>query len=156
MTYSCNSINPLFDPYSKMSTIVAVAGGSQGLGRTLVDALKADGRYEVLIFGRKVPTHPVSSSTQAIFSRYDRIIINTIKDEFPARTRVWRTCSLRRIRKRRCSRCSPRKQQSRSSNINYQLTHRSNARVQPYQGGGSVQGHEAFHPKCVERAAVQA
>ncbi|KAF2495431.1 NAD(P)-binding protein [Lophium mytilinum] len=36
-----------------MSTIVAVAGGSSGLGRTIVDALKADGRYEVLILGRK-------------------------------------------------------------------------------------------------------
>ncbi|KAF2812095.1 NAD(P)-binding protein [Mytilinidion resinicola] len=37
-----------------MSTIVAVAGGSSGLGRTIVDALKADARYEVLILGRKL------------------------------------------------------------------------------------------------------
>jgi NADP-dependent 3-hydroxy acid dehydrogenase YdfG len=37
-----------------MSTVVAVAGGSSGLGRTIVDALKLDGRYEVLILGRKV------------------------------------------------------------------------------------------------------
>ncbi|KAF2450150.1 NAD(P)-binding protein [Karstenula rhodostoma CBS 690.94] len=35
-----------------MTTVVAVAGGSSGLGRAIVDALRADGRYEVLIFSR--------------------------------------------------------------------------------------------------------
>ncbi|KAF2676089.1 NAD(P)-binding protein [Lentithecium fluviatile CBS 122367] len=36
-----------------MSPVIAVAGGSHGLGRAIVDGLKADGRYEVVILGRK-------------------------------------------------------------------------------------------------------
>lgn len=39
---------------SNMSTTVAIAGGSTGLGRAIVEALKKDGRYEVLILSRKV------------------------------------------------------------------------------------------------------
>jgi uncharacterized protein YbjT (DUF2867 family) len=37
-----------------MSSIVAVAGGSGGLGRAIIDALKADKRYTPLILSRKV------------------------------------------------------------------------------------------------------
>ncbi|KAF3011158.1 hypothetical protein E8E13_011507 [Curvularia kusanoi] len=36
-----------------MSPVVAVAGGSGGLGRAIVDALKADGSYDVVILARK-------------------------------------------------------------------------------------------------------
>lgn len=35
------------------STTIAVAGGSGGLGRAIVEALKADGRYEVFVLARK-------------------------------------------------------------------------------------------------------
>lgn len=41
-----------------MSTVVAVAGGTNGLGRAIVEALKEDGRYEVVIFSRKVRPIP--------------------------------------------------------------------------------------------------
>lgn len=37
-----------------MPLVVAVGGGSGGLGRRIVDALKADNRYEPLILARKV------------------------------------------------------------------------------------------------------
>jgi nucleoside-diphosphate-sugar epimerase len=37
-----------------MSSIVAVAGGSGGLGRAIIDALKASSKYEPLILSRKV------------------------------------------------------------------------------------------------------
>ena len=39
-----------------MPVVVAIAGGSGGLGRALVDALKADDRYEPLILARNVCT----------------------------------------------------------------------------------------------------
>ena len=39
---------------STMSSIVAVAGGSGGLGRAIIDALKASSKYEPLILSRKV------------------------------------------------------------------------------------------------------
>jgi uncharacterized protein YbjT (DUF2867 family) len=41
-----------------MPAVIAVAGGSGGLGRALVDALKADDRYEPLILARTVCTFP--------------------------------------------------------------------------------------------------
>ncbi|KAJ4289073.1 hypothetical protein N0V90_011415 [Kalmusia sp. IMI 367209] len=50
-----------------MSTVVAVAGGSNGLGRAIVDALKETGRYEVLIFSRKVCIC-LSSKSYALFN----------------------------------------------------------------------------------------
>lgn len=34
--------------------VVAVAGGTGGLGRALVDAIIADGKYELKILSRKV------------------------------------------------------------------------------------------------------
>ncbi|EUC29679.1 hypothetical protein COCCADRAFT_105869 [Bipolaris zeicola 26-R-13] len=37
-----------------MSTVVAVAGGTGGLGHAIIDALRSDGRYEVLVLSRKV------------------------------------------------------------------------------------------------------
>jgi uncharacterized protein YbjT (DUF2867 family) len=37
-----------------MSHIVAVAGGSGGLGRAIIDALKASSKYKSLILSRKV------------------------------------------------------------------------------------------------------
>ncbi|KAF2243963.1 hypothetical protein BU26DRAFT_523515 [Trematosphaeria pertusa] len=44
-----------------MSAVIAVAGGSGGLGRAIVDVLKADSRYEVVILARKVrPLRPLS------------------------------------------------------------------------------------------------
>jgi nucleoside-diphosphate-sugar epimerase len=33
---------------------VAIAGGTGGLGRTLVDAIKARGKHEVLVLSRRV------------------------------------------------------------------------------------------------------
>lgn len=41
-----------------MPPTVAIAGGSTGLGRAIVEALKEDGRYNVVILSRKV--RPVS------------------------------------------------------------------------------------------------
>lgn len=45
-------------------TVVAVAGGTQGLGRSIVDQLVKHSEYEVLIFSRKVSglfrTHPTA------------------------------------------------------------------------------------------------
>jgi len=37
-----------------MSSVVAVAGGSGGLGRAITEVLKADGRYDVLVLSRTV------------------------------------------------------------------------------------------------------
>ena len=37
-----------------MSPVIAVAGGSGQLGRAIVEAIKADGKFEVIVFGRKV------------------------------------------------------------------------------------------------------
>lgn len=37
--------------------VVAVAGGTGSVGKTIVDALKADGTYEVIVLARKVCTH---------------------------------------------------------------------------------------------------
>jgi NAD(P)-dependent dehydrogenase (short-subunit alcohol dehydrogenase family) len=37
-----------------MSKIVAVAGGSGGLGRSIIDALNEDKKYTALILARKV------------------------------------------------------------------------------------------------------
>jgi uncharacterized protein YbjT (DUF2867 family) len=34
--------------------VVAIAGGSGNLGRALVDALKAKGRFEIIVLARKV------------------------------------------------------------------------------------------------------
>lgn len=34
--------------------VIAVAGGSNGLGLTIVEALKARGKHEVIILSRKV------------------------------------------------------------------------------------------------------
>ena len=41
-----------------MSSIVAVAGGSAGLGRAIVEQLVADGRYQVIILSRSVRNDP--------------------------------------------------------------------------------------------------
>lgn len=37
-----------------MSSLIAVAGGTGNLGRTIVEAIVADGKFEVVILGRKV------------------------------------------------------------------------------------------------------
>ncbi|KAL1853935.1 hypothetical protein Daus18300_011677, partial [Diaporthe australafricana] len=34
---------------------VVVAGGTGGVGRSIVDALKADGKHKVIILARKIP-----------------------------------------------------------------------------------------------------
>jgi hypothetical protein len=39
---------------SNMPSVVAIAGGSGGLGRTLVEVLRADTRYEPVILARNV------------------------------------------------------------------------------------------------------
>lgn len=36
--------------------IVAVAGGTGSVGKTIVDAIKADGTHEVIVLTRKVNT----------------------------------------------------------------------------------------------------
>jgi hypothetical protein len=43
-----------FTSFLIMSSNVAVAGGSQGLGRAIVDALKESGKYTTLVLSRKV------------------------------------------------------------------------------------------------------
>lgn len=47
-----------------MSTVVAVAGGTGGLGHAIIDALRSDGRYEVLVLSRKVCLFPLPSNLQ--------------------------------------------------------------------------------------------
>jgi uncharacterized protein YbjT (DUF2867 family) len=37
-----------------MSSTVAVAGGTGGLGRALIEAILADGKFDVVILARKV------------------------------------------------------------------------------------------------------
>jgi len=41
-----------------MSSIVAVAGGSRGLGRAIVEAILADNKYHVFILSRQVSLDP--------------------------------------------------------------------------------------------------
>lgn len=47
--------------YTIMTTTVAVAGGTKGLGLTIAEALVVHGKHNVVIFGRKVS---VTSSTE--------------------------------------------------------------------------------------------
>jgi len=48
-----------------MSHVVAVAGGTGQLGRALVEAIKADGKYELMIFARSVrPSPPLHIHTR--------------------------------------------------------------------------------------------
>lgn len=49
-----------------MSSIIAVAGGSGGLGRTIVDVVKKDSRYKTFILSRKVSIFIRSISTSII------------------------------------------------------------------------------------------
>lgn len=41
--------------------IVAVVGGTGNVGKTLVDALKENGKYEVIVFARKVSSCVVAN-----------------------------------------------------------------------------------------------
>ncbi|KAL1599833.1 hypothetical protein SLS60_007638 [Paraconiothyrium brasiliense] len=57
-----------------MSTTIAVAGGSSGLGRAIVDALKEDGHYEVLILSRKEnPQVEKDSGTRVLAADYSSV-----------------------------------------------------------------------------------
>jgi hypothetical protein len=47
---------------SNMPSVVAIAGGSGGLGRTLVEVLRADSRYEPVILARNVCFERVAQS----------------------------------------------------------------------------------------------
>lgn len=42
------------DDIPSMSSLIAVAGGTGNLGRTIVEAIVADGKFEVVILARKV------------------------------------------------------------------------------------------------------
>lgn len=41
--------------------VVAVVGGTGNVGKTLVDALKENGKYEVIVFARKVSSCVVAN-----------------------------------------------------------------------------------------------
>ncbi|KAJ8111668.1 hypothetical protein OPT61_g5792 [Boeremia exigua] len=46
--------------------VVAVFGGTGNVGKTIVEALQADGTHQVIAFGRKVPTGDLSVPTFAV------------------------------------------------------------------------------------------
>lgn len=50
-----------------MSSIVAVAGGSSGLGRSIIDALKESSKYTPLVLSRKVGQNTISYQAQILF-----------------------------------------------------------------------------------------
>lgn len=52
-----------------MSRIIAVAGGSGHLGRAIADAIRNDGKYEVVVLGRKVSLGECWSSSKRVARR---------------------------------------------------------------------------------------
>lgn len=46
-------------------SVVAVAGGTEGIGRTVLDAIKARGKFQPIVLSRKVGTTECRASLQA-------------------------------------------------------------------------------------------
>ncbi|WYZ46748.1 hypothetical protein EsH8_IX_000973 [Colletotrichum jinshuiense] len=51
-------------------TVVAVAGGTGGIGKTIIEQLVLSGKHEVLVLSRHVPDHPSQDGAQLIRADY--------------------------------------------------------------------------------------
>ena len=65
-------------------SVIAVAGGTGGVGRAIVDALKATGKYEVVVLSRKVcgTHHPLKPHALSIVKDTEHLTIEqSIKEK---------------------------------------------------------------------------
>ncbi|GJC87178.1 oxidoreductase swnN [Colletotrichum liriopes] len=53
--------------------VVAVAGGTGGLGKTVIEQLLVSGKHEILVFSRKAPTEQTNDGIKLILVDYSNV-----------------------------------------------------------------------------------